>query len=167
MALCIKEHLFSWSEQYEIYDEDQHLLYSVRGEAFSFGHKIHIYDAAGNEVAYIHEKVWSFLKNFEIFLHGEKKGSLKEKFSFFHPKFAVDFLDCTIDGDIFEWNYEVTQKGQQIGLMQRKILSWGNVYYLSCPDQENELALLTLSLAIDAAHHDEENAAICASSGTF
>jgi uncharacterized protein YxjI len=158
MALCIKEHVFSWNGIYDVYDEKENILYTVKGEFWSLGHKIHIYDGKGEEVAYIHEKVWAFFKTFEIYLHGEKKGVLKEKFSWFRPKYQVDFLNCEIEGDIFEWNYEMRRGAETIAMVQRKIFSWANVFYLSYPDPKDELAVLTLAIAIDAAHHDNENA---------
>jgi uncharacterized protein YxjI len=167
MALCIKERIFSWNEEYDVYDEKQNVLYTVKGEFWSFGHKIHIYDAKGEEVAYIHEKVWAFFKTFEIYLHGEKKGVLKEKFAWFHTKYAVDFLNCQITGDIFEWNYQMMKGAEPMAMIQRKIFSWGNVFYLSYPDPQDELAVLSLAIAIDAAHHDAEDAEMASMSASF
>lgn len=160
MALLIRERIFSWTEEYDVYDENQNVLYTVKGEFFALGHKIHIYDKSGQEVAYIHEKVWSFLKKFEIYLDGEKRGTLKEKFSWFHPKYEVDFLNCKVEGDIFDWNYQMFRNGAPMAMIQRKVFSWANVFYLSYPDPKDELAVLTLAIAIDAAHNDDENAAI-------
>lgn len=164
MALCIKERIFSWSESYDVFDENETLLYTVRGEVFSLGHKIHILNAKGEEVAYIHEKVWSFLKKYELYLHGELKGTIKEKFSFIHPKFAVDFLDCRIEGDILGWNYQMFKKDVPMAMIQRKILSWGNVFYLSYTDPEDELAVLALAIAVDCSEHDNEAEAISSAS---
>lgn len=162
MALCIREKIFSWSESYEVYDERQNILYRVKGEVFSFGHRIHIYDAQGNEVAFVREKIWTFFKKFEIYLHGELKGMLKERFSWFHAKYDVDFLNCQVNGDIFDWNYEMTREGKPLAHIERKIFSWANVFYLSYGNPEDELTVLALAIAIDAAHHDEENATIMA-----
>jgi uncharacterized protein YxjI len=160
MALCIKERIFSWTEKYDVYDDKQNVLYSVKGEFWSLGHKIHIYDPSGKEVAFIREKVWSFLKKFEIYIGGEKKGLLREKFSWFRPHYVVDFMDLDIEGDIFEWNYQMLRKAEPVALIQRKIFSWASVYYLSYPDPKDELPVLALSIAIDAAHNDDEAAMI-------
>lgn len=166
MALCIKEHIFSWKESYDVFDESQKLLYTVRGKVISLGHEIRICDPSGKEVAYIHQKVWSFFDKYEIYLGGTLAGTIKEKFSFVHPKYSVDFMDCHIDGDIMGWNYQMLRGETPIAMMQRKVLSWGNVYYLSCPDPKDELAALALSIAIDCTEHDEEGAMI-ASAGYY
>src|SRR5574344_896689 len=165
MALCIRERIFSWSEKYDVYDEKQNVLYSVKGEVFSLGHKIHIYNAKGEEVAYIREKIWSFFKKFEIYINGEMKGMLKEKFSWFHPKYEVDFMDLAIEGDIFEWNYQMRRGEEPIAQIQRKIFSWANVFYLSYPNPQDEVAVLALAIAIDAAHNDDESAEIACIAG--
>ncbi|OPZ37094.1 MAG: hypothetical protein BWY98_00231 [Tenericutes bacterium ADurb.BinA155] len=157
MALTIQERLFSWTEQYDVNDEEGRPLYHVHGEFWSLGHKIHIDDLEGKEVAFIKEKVWSFFHTYEIYIAGELKGTIKEKFSWFHAKFKVDFMDCLIKGDILDWNYEVLkQDGTSIGLVQRKVLSLHNTFYLTATDPKDELPLLALALAVDASHHDDE-----------
>ena len=85
MALCIKERIFSWSESYDVFDENETLLYTVRGEVFSLGHKIHILNAKGEEVAYIHEKVWSFLKKYELYLHAKHSFTQEDGLHEDHP----------------------------------------------------------------------------------
>lgn len=47
-----------------------------------------------------------------------------------------------------------------MAMIQRKILSWGNVFYLSYTDPEDELAVLALAIAVDCSEHDNEAEAI-------
>jgi uncharacterized protein YxjI len=166
MALCIRERIFSWSETYDVTDEEQKQRYFVKGEVFSLGHKIHIYDEKHNEVAFVQEKVWSFLKKFVIYIHGEEVGVIKEKLSFFHSRYDVQFMDCQIEGDLLDWNYQMKRKEEVVGVVQRQIFSWANVFYLSYSDPKDELAVLALAIAVDAAHNDDETAMI-ASTGYY
>ena len=54
MKLLFKQRLFSWFDSYDIYDEAGNTVYVVKGQ-FSWGHKLAIYDAYGNEaVSYTH-----------------------------------------------------------------------------------------------------------------
>jgi uncharacterized protein YxjI len=163
MALCIRERIFSWGDHYDVYDEDGNVRYIVQGEVFSFGHKIHLYDEHQVEIAFIQEKVWSFFKTFEIFIGGKSRGFIQKKFSWFVPRYQVDFMNLEIIGHIFEWNYEFRKDEETVGLMQRKILCWGNVYYLTAMNLADELSFLALSLAIDAARSEDEDAAIMCS----
>ena len=46
MRLLIKQRVFSWSDTYDVYDEEGNVRYFVRAEVFALGHQIHVYDAA-------------------------------------------------------------------------------------------------------------------------
>jgi uncharacterized protein YxjI len=160
MALCIRERIFSWSQNYDVTDENQKPRYRVKTDFWALTHKIHVYDEKGVEVAYIHEHLWSFLRKYDVYIQGQLKGVIKEKFSWFHPSYEIDFMQAKLTGDIFEWNYQVVKGDEILATMNRKILSWANVYYLEVPDAANELPILALSLAVDAAHHDDEDASV-------
>ena len=53
MKLLFKQRLFSWFDSYDIYDEAGNTVYIVKGQ-LSWGHKLVIYDAYGNEVGTRH-----------------------------------------------------------------------------------------------------------------
>ena len=55
MRLLIKQRVFSWSDTYDVYDEEGNVRYFVRAEVFALGHQIHVYDAAHVEVGMILE----------------------------------------------------------------------------------------------------------------
>ena len=56
MKLLFKQRLFSWFDSYDIYDEAGNTVYVVKGQ-LAWGHKLIIYDAYGNEVGMVVEKV--------------------------------------------------------------------------------------------------------------
>ena len=66
MKLLFKQRLFSWFDSYDIYDEAGNSVYVVKGQ-LSWGHKLVIYDAYGNEVGMVVQKVLTFLPKFEIY----------------------------------------------------------------------------------------------------
>ena len=45
MRLLIKQRVFSWSDTYDVYDEFENVRYFVKGEVFSLGHCLHVYNA--------------------------------------------------------------------------------------------------------------------------
>ena len=49
MRLLIKQRVFSWSDTYDIYDENENIRYFVKAEVFALGHQLHVYDAWNNE----------------------------------------------------------------------------------------------------------------------
>ena len=52
MKLLFKQRLFSWFDSYDIYDEFGNTVYVVKGQ-LSWGHKLVIYDADGNELEWL------------------------------------------------------------------------------------------------------------------
>ena len=52
MKLLFKQRLFSWFDSYDIYDEFGNTVYVVKGQ-LSWGHKLVIYDADGNEIGMV------------------------------------------------------------------------------------------------------------------
>ena len=40
MKLLIKQRVFSWTDTYDIYDEDENVRYFVKGDFFSIGHRL-------------------------------------------------------------------------------------------------------------------------------
>ena len=57
MRLLIKQRVFSWSDTYDIYDENENIRYFVKAEVFALGHQLHVYDAWNNEVGRISQEV--------------------------------------------------------------------------------------------------------------
>ena len=66
MLLLIEQRVFSWSDTYDIYDEQGNQKYFVKNELISLGHRLHVYDAAHNEIGFIKQKLFCLLPTFEI-----------------------------------------------------------------------------------------------------
>lgn len=66
MKLLFKQRLFSWFDSYDIYDEFGNTVYVVKGQ-LSWDHKLVIYDADGNEIGMVVQRVLTFLPKFEIY----------------------------------------------------------------------------------------------------
>ena len=50
MKLLVKQRVFSWTDSYDVYDENENAKYFVKAEFLSLGHRLHVYDMAGNSV---------------------------------------------------------------------------------------------------------------------
>ena len=53
MRLLIKQRVFSWTDSYDVYDENENAKYFVKAEFFSLGHQLHIYDRNDRELGVI------------------------------------------------------------------------------------------------------------------
>ena len=157
MRFLIKQRVFSWGDKYDIYDEQGNAKYFVKGELFSFGHKLHVYDMRGNEIGAVHEKVLSFPKQFEIIMGGRVRGYITKQFTFFTQKYDIDFNGWHVDGNFFEWNYDVYSGGRKIIQINKEWLAWGDTYTIDIENPADELMGLMLVVAIDAANCDHND----------
>ena len=87
MKLLFKQRLFTWFDSYDIYDENGNTVYTVEGQ-LSWGHCMKVFDANGNEIGMLQEKVFTFLPKFEIYLNGSYAGCISKEFSLFKCKTA-------------------------------------------------------------------------------
>jgi len=153
MRLLIKQRVFSWTDTYDVFDENQYSKYFVKSEFFSLGHNIHIYNAATNvEVGAVHQKLFSLLPQFEIEINGNTVGEIQNKFSLFKPKYEIDCKGWRVEGDLFGWNYEIMSAYAPIMQIYKEPFHWGDTYVLDFQNPEDELMGLLLVIAIDAAN---------------
>ena len=66
MQLLIRQRVFSWTDTYDVYDEDGNPKYFVKAELLTLGHQIHVYDRSRQEIGMIRQKVFSLLPVFDI-----------------------------------------------------------------------------------------------------
>ena len=150
MKLLFKQRLFSWLDSYDIYDEAGNTVFTVKGE-LSWGHLLRIYDAIGNDVGYIKERVFTFLPKFEIYLGDNYVGCISKEFTFFKPKFNIDYNGWTVDGDWLEWDYSIfNSTAQTVATVSKEIWNWTDTYVIDVKDPNDAICVLMLVLAIDA-----------------
>lgn len=152
MKLLIKQRVFSWSDTYDIYDEEENPKYFVQAEVFSLGHQLHVYDRFDNEIGVIHQKVFSFLPEFSIEIQGEIVGTIYKNFTFFKNNYEVDFKGWKVEGNYTGWNYDVYDGDELILNISKKLFTWGDTYVLDFMDEKDEIDGLLLVIAIDAAN---------------
>lgn len=150
MKLLFKQRLFSWFDSYDIYDEDGNSVYTVKGQ-LSWGHCLKIYDADDHEVGTIQERILTLLPKFEVYLGNQYAGSISKEFSFFTPKFNIDYNGWHVEGDFFEWDYSILdQSGRQIAEVSKQLFNWTDTYVIDVQNPNDALGALMLVLAIDA-----------------
>ena len=150
MKLLFKQRLFSWFDSYDIYDESGKTVYTVKGQ-LSWGHCLKIYDSLGTEIGTVKERVLTFLPKFEIYLGNDYVGCISKEFSFFTPKFDIDFNGWHVDGELFEWDYRIMDpSGECIATISKELFNWTDTYVIDVSDPKDALCALMLVLAIDA-----------------
>lgn len=150
MKLLFKQRFFSWFDSYDIYDEAGNTVFTVRGK-LAWGHLLRIYDANDNEVGCIKEKIFTWLPRFEMYLGDSYIGSINKEFSFFRPKFNIDYNGWQVEGDWFEWKYTIqNSSGRDVAAVSKEIWNWTDTYVIDVYDPKDAIYALMLVLAIDA-----------------
>lgn len=157
MKLFFKQRLFSWFDSFDIYDDKNQIVYTVRGQ-FSWGHCLKIFNANGIEVGTVKERVLSFLPRFDIILGTNHIGCISKQFSLFRPKYIFDFNGWQADGNIMEWDYEIkNNSGFQIASISKKLLNLTDTYYIDVLNPDDVLCVLMFVIAIDAEKCSRSN----------
>jgi len=157
MQLLIKQRVFSWSDTYDIYDENENQKYYVKAEFLSIGHRLHVYDAYGNEVGMIRQKIITMLPAFEIDINGRYRGRVQKQFTLFHPKYEIDYNGWRAEGDFMGWDYDVFSGCSKVVHISKELFHWGDTYVIDVADPKDELDALLLVIAIDAANCSDGN----------
>ena len=150
MKLLFKQRFFSWFDSYDIFDENENVLFSVEGQ-LSWGHRLHILNARGEHVGTVKQRVMAFLPRFELYFGEEYVGCITKEFSFFRPNFSVDHNGWTVDGDFFGWDYQIFDRnGALVAEVSKELFRMTDTYVIDVVCEEDALSALMVVLAIDA-----------------
>lgn len=150
MKLIFKERFFSWFDSYDIYSESGETVYVVKGQ-LAWGHCLKIFDNVGNEIGMVKERILTFLPKFEIYVGENCIGYISKELSFFKPKYDIDYNGWHVEGDFFEWDYNILDtSGKNVATISKQLLNWRDTYVIDVQNSQDSLYALMLVLAIDA-----------------
>lgn len=157
MKLYIKEKVFSWNERFTVKDENGWDKYFVEGEFFSFGKKLHLLNIHGEEVAFIQQKLFTFLPRYTVSVAGREIAEIRKEFTLFFQRYVIDGLGWQVEGSVWEHNYEIRKNGRLIVRIDKEWFTWGDSYVLDIADPNDELLALAVVLTIDCVAEANSN----------
>ena len=150
MKLLFKQRFFSWFDSYDIYNEYGETVYTVRGQ-LAWGHCLKIFDAHDNEIGTVRERVFTLLPKFEMYLGEDCVGCISKEFTLFKPAYNIDCNGWNVEGDFFEWDYNIQNRwGENIATVSKELFNWTDTYVIDVKNPDDALCALMLVLAIDA-----------------
>ncbi len=150
MKLLFKQRMFTWFDSYDIYDEQGNTVYVVKGQ-LSWGHCLKIFDAYGNEVGMVKERILTLMPKFEVYLGKDYLGCIEKEFSLFKPKYDIDYNGWHIEGNLFEWDYSIQDgAGMPVAVISKQLFNWTDTYEIDVRLPQDALVSLMFVLAIDA-----------------
>ncbi len=153
MKLLFKQRVFSWFDKYDIFDVNDEVIYRIEGK-MAWGRKLVIYDKEENHIATIEKVLLTFLPTYKLYINGEEVGTIKKEFTFFKPKFIVNYNGWSVEGDFWDWNYEILKDREQIAVINTEFFTISDVYTIEVFDEKNLLQSVMVMLAIDAIKDD-------------
>ncbi len=152
MKLLFKQRFFSWFDSYDIYDDAGNTVFTVEGQ-LAWGHCFKIFNVQGTCVGMVKQRLFTWMPKFEIYAGDEETylGCISKEFTFFVPRYNIDFNGWHVEGNFLEWDYQVmTPNGSHIATVAKELFHWTDTYTIDVPDERNALNALLLVLAIDA-----------------
>lgn len=157
MKLLFKQRFFSWFDSYDIYNELGETVYTVKGQ-LSWGHLLKIYDARDRELGTVKQRIFTLLPKFELYSGDRYLGCICREFSFFKPKYDIDFNGWHVEGNFFEWDYDITSAtGEKIATVSKELFHFTDTYVIDVKYPDDALCALMLVLAIDAEKCSRDN----------
>ena len=150
MKLLFRQRLFSWFDSYDIYNEAGETVYVVKGQ-LSWGHCLKIFDAHGNEIGTVKERVLTWLPKFELYLGNRYVGCISKEFTFFRPRYNIDCNGWHVEGNFLEWDYQICGRdGRAVADISKELFHWSDTYVIDVNNPQDALPALMFVLAIDA-----------------
>ena len=158
MILYIKQKIFSFTDSYNVFDENLQPIYKVDSEFLTFLSKIHLCDLYGNELFFIKKKLKLILAEYEIYKGDTLYAVIKNEFSFFKPRLTVmsPFGEFQIEGNFMSMDFNIICDDIFIGSISKEWLSFGDSYKLHIADDKNAAFFTALVIAIDNCLHNEK-----------
>lgn len=158
MKMLFKQRFFSWLDSYDVYDEAGKTLFTVQGK-MAWGHRLEVYDGSGQHIGTLKEEVFTFMPRFNIYLGNNCVGSIKKEFTFFKPSFHLDYNGWRVEGNFWEWEYDIVERGgHELAHVSKQLFNFMDTYSIDVKDEENAITCLMIVLAIDAAKCSGGNA---------
>ena len=156
MKLLFKQRVFSWFDSYDIYGEDGETVFTVQGR-LSWGHCLEIFGPGGENVGTVKEELLTLLPRFALYAGEAYIGQIKKEFSFFTPVFHLDCNGWEVQGNFWEWDYQVLDGSREVMTVSKELFHWTDTYILDIADPADALVCLMIVLAIDAEKCSRNN----------
>ena len=120
----IKEKLWSWTDEFTIYDDQGIPAYRAKGRKFSFVKELSFYDGQGNYLFTLKQKIWAWRPTFIIEEDGMEICRVVKKYTF-KPTIVVDFPgtenDILVKGNFWGNEYKFFKNGEEYAIVSKDI----------------------------------------------
>lgn len=145
----IKQKLWSLGGKFTIADQAGLPAYQVEGSFFQIPKTFTITDMNGKLISQIEKHVITLLPKFDIRLSDGSSFTLKKEFTFFKPRYNIENLGLTIQGDFWDMNFELLKGGQVIARISQEWLRLASTYHIEVYEDSYADLVISLVIAVD------------------
>ena len=157
MRYVMKQKLFSFADRFVIRDESGADRFLVEGRVFTIGAELSFQDMAGQELAFIKQRVLAWGPTYEIYRADQLVAVVKkELFTFFNCRFTVDVPgpdDLTASGNFTDHEYVIAREGQEVATVSKQWFAWSDTYGVDVAYGQDDILILAGTVVIDMACH--------------
>lgn len=153
MKLLIDKRPFSWTADYDIFDEDGSFAYRVTTENDEKNKTNTIFVASqyGGEVGKVVQKKGLFKTRYEIFLGDEPMGTVKKESMYGVTRYVLNYAKWRIYGTITNWEYDIMDDKYIVAHAGDENGEYPGKFVLNTDYSNNEVPILLSALAMEAA----------------
>lgn len=160
MKLLFKQRMFSWFGSYDIFSENGETLFTIKGQP-SWGKRLNVYDARGEHIATLKQRIITFLPCFDMYIGDRQVGSIRKDLTLFKPSFTIDCNGWCVSGSFFEWDYNIIDSaGGTVAVISKEIYHFTDTYVIDVLQENHVLGALMVTLAIDAEKSSRNNSGV-------
>ena len=156
MKYAIKQKFFALADSFTIKDEGGSDVYVGKGQFFSIGKKLRLFDMSDNELCLIQQKLFKLLPEYEISMAGQLRANVKKRFALFRNDFTITAGGGTyeVKGDWVGFEFAIIKSGREVARISKKFFAWTDTYGVEIAEGEDSVELLALAIVIDLVCHD-------------
>ncbi len=156
----IRQKMFSIGDDFWIENQDGERVFKVDGKALRLRKTLFFEDLQGNRLARIQERLLP-IKETMVVEDGEGNQLAVIKKGLIAPlgdRWSVNVRgapDLDVQGNILDHEYSIAERRRKIAEVSKAWFSFTDTYGVEIDDDQNDILVLAIAIAIDMMSHDE------------
>jgi uncharacterized protein YxjI len=148
ISLYMKQKAISVKPKFDIFDQDQNVVYHVEGAVTRLSFSI---QKDGNEVLKLKKKAVSIMPEYSIAKDGQDIAKIKKKLKLTRPELdgTINGQELKINGDIMGFDFDIQVGGKVIGHIDTDCTVWSDTYRISILDESQQDLVIALAIICD------------------
>lgn len=159
MKLYLKQKVFKFLDHYDVYDEEQNVIFTVNQKFRFLGFHADVIAKEGFSSFEIDKEVFRFLPKYILTFEDGEQIILNFRFSLLQRKIDVEttFGNLFVRGNYWDLDFDVLKEQEVIATISKKWLSWGDTYEIDVYNEKYASEVLGIVIAIDSQKDIERN----------